>query len=128
MLNSVILNGRLVHKPTSGKNSDNLSVCRFRIAVERDKRKDEEKAITDFINCSSFGKTADFIARWFKQGDPILISGRMQIREYESPKYHCKIREAFIFVKEANFSLARKQSETNSNQQKTEDLEDKLMF
>ena len=56
----------------------NDKVARFTVAVDRDY--DREK--TDFINCVTFKGTAGFVESYFHQGDPILVSGRLEIQKY----------------------------------------------
>lgn len=77
-LNSVILQGRLCADPDVRYTQDQKVVARFRIAVNRFKR-DE----ADFINCVSFGKSAELIEKYFKKGSEILVSGRIQTGSYK---------------------------------------------
>lgn len=52
----------------------------FSIAVNRPFSKDE----ADFINCVSFGKTAELIGEYFRKGQQIALVGRLQMNQYES--------------------------------------------
>ena len=38
----------------------------------------------DFINCTAWRQTAEFVTKWFKKGDPIAITGSLQIRKYQA--------------------------------------------
>ncbi len=83
-MNKVMLVGRLVRDPetryTQGKES--MAVCRFTLAANR-KYAREGEAQADFINIVAFGKTAEFISKYFVKGMAIGLSGRIQTRSYE---------------------------------------------
>jgi single-strand DNA-binding protein len=52
---------------------DTYTRARFTLAIDRDYQKDKEKK-ADFIMCKAFGKTAEFIGKWFSKGDPIVVA------------------------------------------------------
>lgn len=79
-MNNVILIGRLARDPENRQTQTGTEVTRFTIAVDRIKTGEEKKA--DFINCVSFGKTAEFIANFFTKGRRIAISGRITTDSY----------------------------------------------
>lgn len=80
-MNHVILSGRLCADPetryTQGQNP--VAVARYRLAVNR--YKSEE---ADFINCTAFGKGAEFAGKYLHKGQKILISGRIQTGRYKN--------------------------------------------
>ena len=82
MLNRVTLMGRLVADPELRSTASNLSVCSFRIAVDRDYKKGDQKE-TDFIDIVAWRSTAEFVANYFKKGRVIAVDGRLQIRPWE---------------------------------------------
>lgn len=57
------------------------SVCSFSLAVERKFVQNGEK-ITDFINCQSWGKSAETLEKYVKKGMMIGVEGRIQTRKY----------------------------------------------
>lgn len=79
-MNKIILLGRLTKDPEI-KESNGTSFCRFGLAVDRRFAKDKDAA--DFFNCTAFGKTADFCAKFFSKGLRVLIDGRMQFSNYK---------------------------------------------
>ena len=81
MLNRVILMGRFVADPELRSTASNLSVCSFRIAVDRDYKKGDQKE-TDFIDIVAWRSTAEFVANYFKKGRVIAVDGRLQIRQW----------------------------------------------
>ena len=82
-MNKVILMGRLTKDPEISytQGATPMMVASYTLAVNR-RFKREGEADADFINCKSFGKTAEFIQRYISKGRQIAVSGRLQIREY----------------------------------------------
>ena len=81
-MNKVILMGRLTRDPevrySQGESA--TAVARFTLAVDRRFRRDD--ASTDFIGCVAFGRNAEFIEKYFRQGTKALITGRIQTGSY----------------------------------------------
>lgn len=83
-MNKVILVGRLTRDPETRQAGD-TTVTRFSLAVDRRFRKagDETSPSADFPSCVAFGKTAEFINKYFKQGVKMALEGRLQTGSYE---------------------------------------------
>ena len=81
-MNNVILLGRLTKDPELRRTQSDVSVAAFTVAVNRPYQKDKERQ-ADFIDCVAWRGTADFVARYFAKGDPIVVEGRLQARSYE---------------------------------------------
>lgn len=58
-----------------------MAVARFGFAVPRKFKRDNEPDC-DFINCVAFGKQAEFIEKYTRQGMKLLIEGRWQSVSY----------------------------------------------
>ena len=80
-MNSVQLIGRLTRDPDIRYTDSGSSIARFSIAVDR-RFKQEGSDTADFINCVAFGKTADFIEKFFNKGKKIALIGRIQTGSY----------------------------------------------
>ena len=78
-MNSVCLVGRLTRDPEIKVSASGSSYARFAIAVDR--RKKDVGA--DFINIIAFGKTSEFIEKYFRKGQRIGIAGRIQTGSYD---------------------------------------------
>ena len=82
-MNKAILMGRLTRDPevryTSGENS--LAIARYTLAVDRKIRKDGD-ATADFIPCVVFGRSAEFVEKYFRKGLKIAIVGHVQTGSY----------------------------------------------
>ena len=80
-MNSVQLIGRLTRDPEVRYTDGGVSIARFSLAVER-RLKQENGADADFINIVSFGKTAEFIEKYFHKGMKVALNGRIQTGSY----------------------------------------------
>lgn len=83
MFNKVILTGRLTANPELKTTTNGIDVCSFTVAVDRPVRNNEEKT-TDFINCSAWRQTANFISKFFTKGKLIGIEGSLQVKKYQN--------------------------------------------
>ena len=84
-MNKVILMGRLTAEPQVSYSSSNqgMAIARYTLAVDRRMAKKEDgKQDTDFINCVTFGKSAEFAEKYFHKGQRVLIEGRIQTGSY----------------------------------------------
>ena len=80
--NKVILIGNLTAAPELKKTPSGVSVTSFSIAVNRRFAKQDGQQQTDFINIVAWRQTAEFVARYFNKGKPILICGQLQTRSW----------------------------------------------
>lgn len=80
--NKVILVGNMTSDPELKKTPNGVSVTSFSIAVSRRFAKQGEQPQADFINIVAWRTTAEFIARYFNKGKPILICGQLQTRSW----------------------------------------------
>lgn len=80
-LNKVVLAGRLTSDVELKQTPSGVSVCSFTLAVNR-KFSANGQQQTDFIQCQAWRQTAEFIARYFKKGSALCISGSIQVRSW----------------------------------------------
>lgn len=83
MLNVVAIMGRLVADPELRTTQQGTNVCTFRIACERSYTKPGEQRQSDFVDIVAWGKTAEFICKFFRKGSMIAIDGSLQTRHYQ---------------------------------------------
>ncbi len=116
-MNKVILIGRLTRDPevrySQGESSS--AVARFTLAVDRRFKRDGE-ATADFINCVSFGKTAEFAEKYLRQGVKIAVTGRIQTGSYTN-KDGVKVYTTDVIVEEQEFAESKNTSSSNNNYQ-----------
>lgn len=85
-MNKVILIGRLARDPevryTQGQQGDS-AIARFTVAVDRRRAAGPDgQREADFISCVAFGKSAEFLQKYFNKGMKICITGRIQTGSY----------------------------------------------
>ena len=81
-MNKITLIGNLVHDPELKTVGEDLSKCRFSIAVNRRKQKDKEQEV-DYFDIIAWRGQADYCAQWLKKGTKVAVVGRLEIRDYE---------------------------------------------
>ena len=80
-LNKVILSGRLTADPELKQTQSGLAVCSFRIAVNRRGKEGGEQE-TDFFTVTAWRQTAEFVAKYFRKGSAICVTGSIQNRAW----------------------------------------------
>lgn len=83
MLNRIDIMGRLTKDPELRRTGSGTAVACFTIACDRDfSGKDGGEKETDFIDCVAWRSTAEFLEKYFSKGRMIVVSGRLQKRNY----------------------------------------------
>ena len=104
-MNKVILVGRLTADPELRQTQSGVSSCRFTVAVDRrfaDKNTGERQA--DFISCTAWRQTAEFVSRYFNKGKMICLEGSLRTGKYQD-KNHPEITHytTDVFVDNVEF-------------------------
>ena len=76
--------GRLTADPELRQTQSGVASCRFTVAVDRrfaDKTTGERQA--DFISCTAWRQTAEFVSRYFNKGKLIAIEGSLRNNNYQ---------------------------------------------
>ena len=117
-MNKVILMGRLTRDPEVrySNASEPLAIARYTIAVNRNRKPRDGEPDADFINCVAFGRMGEFAEKYFKRGQMIAITGRLQI----SPSDDANGQRRWytdVIIEEQHFAESRNsfESRTNSN-------------
>lgn len=82
MLNSIIIMGRMCNDPELKTTQNGVSVTSFNVAVDRPYQKSGQEKETDFIPCTAWRNTAEFISKYFHKGSMICIQGSLTTRKY----------------------------------------------
>ena len=80
-MNRVVLKGRVAKDPDVKTTQSGQTFTRLTIAVDRYAKAGEERK-ADFIPCTAWGNTAQFLAKYFTKGKEILTEGRIQTGSY----------------------------------------------
>lgn len=81
-MNKCMFVGRMVADPELKATSNGLSVCSFRIAVNRRFKDANGQRVADFIACVAWRKIAEYVNNYLRKGDLIAASGELQNRQY----------------------------------------------
>ncbi|MCH5207720.1 MAG: single-stranded DNA-binding protein [Oscillospiraceae bacterium] len=109
-MNRVIMMGRIVNDPELKTTPSGVSVCSFRIAVDRNFQKKGEERKSDFFNVTAWRGTAEFITRFFGKGRMIMIEGELQTSQYTDKNgnpatwYDIVVDNAYFTGEKANAS------------------------
>ena len=109
-MNSVQLLGRLTRDPDVRYTDGGSTIARFSLAVDR-RFKQEGGETADFINCIAFGKTAEFIEKYFFKGTKIALNGRIQTGSYTN-KDGVKVYTTDVVAENVEFAESKN---NNSN-------------
>ena len=83
-MNKVILIGNLAADPELRKTASDISVCTFRIAVQRRFANQQGVREADFFNIVVWRGLADNCARYLAKGRRVAVTGQLQNRSYDA--------------------------------------------
>ena len=114
-MNKVILMGRLTRDPEIrySQGDSQLAIGKFSIAVDRKFKKQGDTVTADFFNCTAFGKQAEFVEKYLKQGTKIVVIGRIQNDNYTN-KEGQKVYSVQIMVEEIEFAESKSAAASNA--------------
>jgi len=82
-MNSVILIGNLARDPEKSMTGTGMTVARFTIAVNRQRKSPDGQDEADFIRITTFGKQADLVMQYLSKGRKVAVEGRIQTGSYQ---------------------------------------------
>ncbi|MBR5144373.1 MAG: single-stranded DNA-binding protein [Clostridia bacterium] len=106
--NKVILIGNITKDLELKQTPTGVSVCSFDIAVNRKLNRE----VTDFISIVTWRQQAEFVSKYFKKGQAILVCGQIQTRSY-TDKQGNKRTAVEVVADEVSF-VGNKESATES--------------
>lgn len=129
-MNKVILKGRLTADPELRQTQSGISSCRFTLAVDRkfaDKNTGERQA--DFVSCTAWRSTAEFVSRYFTKGSMILVEGALRTGSY-TDKNHSDVTHytTDVFVDNVEFCESKKKDNSQNSQTENSDFGDLSEF
>jgi len=107
-MNRVFLSGRLTRDVEIRQGNGNSVFARASIAVDR-QTKDKT---ADFFNLVAFGKTAEFLNRWFHKGSKLIVEGHLHQSQYEN-KSGVKVNSVDVIVDNIEFADGKKKAADN---------------
>ena len=114
MLNHITIMGRLVRDPELRRTGSGIAVTSFTVAVDRDfGGRDGGEKETDFIDCVAWRQTGEFVSKYFTKGSMIVVSGRLQIRNWND-KDGNKRRSAEVVADNVYFGDSKRDGASGS--------------
>lgn len=106
-MNKIILMGRLTRDPEMrySQGESSLAIAKFSLAVDRRFKKQGDSE-ADFFNCTAFGKQAEFVEKYLKQGTKILLTGRVQNDNYTNREGQ-KVYSIQVIAEEMEFAESK---------------------
>ncbi len=112
-MNKVILLGNLTRDPEIRySQGSNMAIARFSLAVNRRFPREGEPD-SDFFNCTAFGKTAEFVEKYFHKGSRMSLVGRVQNDNYTN-KNGEKVYSVQIIAEEVEFAERKSTADANA--------------
>ena len=113
-MNKVILMGRLTKDPEIRYTQNNMPVANFSIAVNRRFAKENDTTKADFFNVIAWNQTGEFIGKYFKKGQQILVSGRLENRNW-TDQQGIKHYATDVVAEEVYFAGDKKENDAKEN-------------
>ena len=107
MLNTITIMGRLTRDPELRRTSSGVAVASFTLACERDFAAQGADKETDFVDIVAWRSTAEFVSKYFTKGRMAVVSGRLQIRNWQDKEGN-KRRSAEILADHIYFGEGKK--------------------
>ena len=109
MLNSCDFQGRFAADPELRTTQTGKQVASFRMAVDRDMVDANGHRPTDWLTFTAWGKTAEFVSKYFSKGRMAVVSGRLQIRNWQDKEGN-KRRSAEVVADNVYFGDSKRDS------------------
>lgn len=107
MLNRITIMGRMTRDPELRHTPQGTPVVTFTLAVDRDYQSGGSEKQTDFIDVVVWRQTAEFVSKYFTKGSMAVVSGRLQIRDWQDDNGN-KRRNAEVITDSVYFVESKK--------------------
>lgn len=116
MLNTITVQGKITKDIELRTTVNGKKFILFCVACQRNYKNAEGKYDADFIDCIASEKIAEHIAKYFRKGNEIIVSGELQTRMYDDQNGQ-KHKSVIINVGKTFFTSGK--TENNGNAQAT---------
>ena len=100
--NKCIFIGNIIADPELKTTNTGGSVCNFTLAVNRKFTKQGEQTV-DFINICAWRASAEFVGKYAKKGNSLVVCGQLQTRNYTNAQGQ-KVYVTEIVADEVSFA------------------------
>ena len=110
--NTALIRGRIASDFTLESTTKGVATCQFNVAVPRPRRKDAEDE-TDFIRVKIYGKTAEFVHKYFSKGELIALSGEIRVDQWTNREGD-KRSQTYLLVESTEFVESKRSEDKRS--------------
>ena len=112
--NKVLIMGNISNEIELKQTQSGTSVCSFNVAVNRYTKDPTEKKV-DFFTVVAWQAKAEFVSRYFKKGQAIIVCGRLENREWTDKQGNKRISTEII-AEEISFAGGKESSTEAKNE------------
>lgn len=114
-LNKCIIYGNISNDLELKQTTNGTSVCSFNVAVNRYSKDPTETKKVDFLTVVAWSAKAEFVSRYFKKGQAIIVVGRLENRDWTDKQGNKRISTEII-AEEISFAGGKESSTEAKNQ------------
>lgn len=81
-MNIITTVGYLTADPVLSTTNSGQQACKFRLGSQNKRRDENNQFMSQFYNCTVWGKMGETIAKMFRKGSRIMVTGDLTIRDY----------------------------------------------
>lgn len=118
-MNICILKGNLTRDPELRYTPKGTAVAGFGVAINRTwlDESGQKREEVDFFDCEAWGKTGEFVGKFFTKGKPILITGRLKLDQWDDKQSGQKRSKVKVVVERVDFCGGDKPSDGQPRRQ-----------
>lgn len=106
-MNKLVIIGNLTSDPVLRSTSSGVSVCSFRVAVNR-RVKSGEEAKADYFDVSAWRERGETCAKYLTKGKKVCVIGSVSVRTWESEGKHGAVME--VVAEQVEFLSPRQEA------------------
>ena len=122
MLNTLVIEGRLVADPEERRTQSGKLTVSGRIACQRSYKNKEGSYDTDFFNFVIFGDGGVSFRQTFRKGNKVVVNGRIEMRSYKNKEGNA-VWYPEIVVSNWVFPETKKENQIRTNAELDDRLE-----
>lgn len=120
-LNKVMLMGNLTRDPEPHTTQSGMVIVKFGMAINRKipgRDGAEPREEVCFVDCVSFGKTAEALAKYLHKGKPLFVEGRLNLEQWDDKETGAKRSKLGVVVESFQFLESKKDASSPSAPQR----------
>jgi single-strand DNA-binding protein len=122
-MNRVFQIGNLTKDPEARSTGSGISVCSFRIAVQRRFTGQDGQKVSDFFDVVAWRTLADICGKYLSKGSKVAVVGELQTRSYDA-KDGSKRYVTEIVADEVEFLTPKARADSRGDELEREGFEE----